>query len=519
MKKLILFCIAILLLATGTTNAQESYNERVKRYVEQYRTLALQEQMTSGIPACITLGQGILETEAGASELMTEANNHFGIKCNKGWDGPTFAHTDDAPNECFKKYTCAAESFKDHSLHLKKNPRYSPLFSLSTTDYASWAVCLKKCGYATNPQYAQKLIKIIEEFKLQQYTYLAMDSASALSLSAPVGTVSPAVTRPLQPEATVAVEERKEVITQPLTAPLATGEQINMDIDTADLVVRNNDDTTRSGSGKEEVVNGLRAFFALKDEMLLSYAVKYNVRYPKLLEMNDLADAPLPFDMYVYLEKKLTSGLRDTHTVLSGENMLMIAQSEGIQLKRLAALNMLPATPTDEPPAGTVLQLQKPNTSKADAKVKETPAHKENAIVTTEDTTSVRKDNYIVIDRTKPAVAATEPVDNVKPESPQVRPRAIRKDTLAATPTTDLGVAGYGDDRALKGADRPEAELKARQPESTRAAAGTKYHTVQKGETAYSISKKYGITIDQLYKWNNMDATGVKIGKALVVQE
>src|ERR1700722_8267000 len=109
MKRCVLFCIAIMLLMPGGARAQDGYNERAQKYIQQYSSLAILEQKKNGIPAAITLGQGILETEAGASELMTEANNHFGIKCNNHWDGPTFAHTDDAPDECFKKYTCAAE--------------------------------------------------------------------------------------------------------------------------------------------------------------------------------------------------------------------------------------------------------------------------------------------------------------------------------------------------------------------------------------------------------------------------
>ena len=104
-----------MLFIAARVDAQDSYNDRVKKYIEQYNQLALAEQRMSGIPACITLGQGILETEAGGSELMTEANNHFGIKCNSRWDGPTFTHTDDAPNECFKKYTCV--------VHLNKKTR------------------------------------------------------------------------------------------------------------------------------------------------------------------------------------------------------------------------------------------------------------------------------------------------------------------------------------------------------------------------------------------------------------
>ena len=104
-----------MLLVATSTFAQDSYSARARKYVDQYATLAILEQKKSGIPASITLGQGILETEAGISELMTAANNHFGIKCKNGYQGPSFSHTDDAPDECFKSYSCAAESFRDHS--------------------------------------------------------------------------------------------------------------------------------------------------------------------------------------------------------------------------------------------------------------------------------------------------------------------------------------------------------------------------------------------------------------------
>lgn len=170
-------CSIVILLMCTRVGAQDGFSERARKYVDEYASLAMAEQRRSKVPAAITLGQGILETEAGISELMTEANNHFGIKCKNGWTGPTFTHTDDAPDECFKKYTCAAESFKDHSDHLKRNQRYSVLFTLKQEDYKNWAVCLKKCGYATNPQYAQRLIKIIEDYGLQQYTLSAFDSS------------------------------------------------------------------------------------------------------------------------------------------------------------------------------------------------------------------------------------------------------------------------------------------------------------------------------------------------------
>ena len=121
-----------------------------------------------GIPASITLAQGILESGSGKSKLASEGNNHFGIKCHDTWNGATMHLDDDAPNECFRKYKSVDQSFEDHSLFLKK-PRYQELFGLEITDYKGWAQGLKKCGYATSPTYAKSLIDLIEKYNLTQF--------------------------------------------------------------------------------------------------------------------------------------------------------------------------------------------------------------------------------------------------------------------------------------------------------------------------------------------------------------
>src|ERR1700761_7108128 len=158
MQKWIISCITMLLCVVANVRAQDTYADKVAQYINQYKSLAIAEQKRSGVPASVILGQGILETDAGCSELVTGANNHFGIKCKKEWTGETFAHTDDAPNECFRKYKCAEDSYKDHSEYLRTSARYADLFKLSKTDYAAWAFGLKRCGYATSPTYAKRLI-------------------------------------------------------------------------------------------------------------------------------------------------------------------------------------------------------------------------------------------------------------------------------------------------------------------------------------------------------------------------
>lgn len=148
--------------------AQMKWNQRYQTYINQYRDLAIEQMLKFKIPASITLAQGLLESGAGYSELATKGNNHFGIKCHV-WTGRKTYHDDDEAQECFRAYNNVYESYEDHSLLLSRQPRYRSLFSLDGDDYKGWAHGLKKCGYATSPTYAQKLIGIIELYKLQQY--------------------------------------------------------------------------------------------------------------------------------------------------------------------------------------------------------------------------------------------------------------------------------------------------------------------------------------------------------------
>ena len=148
--------------------AAPKWNSRYQAYIDQYKDIAIEEMVRYGIPASITLAQGLLESGAGQSELALKGNNHFGIKCHN-WTGRTVYHDDDVRGECFRAYDSARESFEDHSKFLKSGSRYSSLFLLSQTDYKGWARGLKAAGYATNPVYAQSLIDIIEVYGLHQY--------------------------------------------------------------------------------------------------------------------------------------------------------------------------------------------------------------------------------------------------------------------------------------------------------------------------------------------------------------
>ena len=138
-------------------------------YIARYSGMAVEQMKQYGIPASITLAQGLLESDAGRSSLATKCNNHFGIKCHSDWTGRKMYHDDDERQECFRCYRDAQESFRDHSLFLASGARYKSLFKLGTTDYKGWAKGLKAAGYATSPTYADKLIELIERYGLDRY--------------------------------------------------------------------------------------------------------------------------------------------------------------------------------------------------------------------------------------------------------------------------------------------------------------------------------------------------------------
>jgi LysM repeat protein len=162
------FLIPILFLLLILPPLSSTFAQSPEAYIQKYSSIAQDQMRKYGIPASITLAQGILESGSGKSKLAVEANNHFGIKCHDTWSGATMHIDDDAPNECFRKYKSVDQSFEDHSVFLKK-PRYEELFVLEITDYKGWAQGLKKCGYATSSTYAKSLIDLIEKYELTQF--------------------------------------------------------------------------------------------------------------------------------------------------------------------------------------------------------------------------------------------------------------------------------------------------------------------------------------------------------------
>ncbi|MGM9803736.1 MAG: glucosaminidase domain-containing protein [Muribaculaceae bacterium] len=279
-------------------------------YIDRYCTLAQEQQQQHGIPASITLAQGLLESQCGESRLAKEGNNHFGIKCS-GWKGDTILQDDDERQECFRKYSSAQQSYEDHSLFLKRK-RYAPLFELNITDYAAWARTLKACGYATDPAYPDKLIRIIETYELFQY-----DDPNAQQLA-----------------------QKQEDTKQPEIS----------------------DDELAAEIAGEHTIRrrwGLYYIIAREGDTFESLAKELNIKANKLAKFNDLKkdDALAPGEVVWMQEKEKEAAMGcDTHVVKTGETLHSIAQVYGIRLKNLAKRNKIKENSTLQP--GTILRLR-----------------------------------------------------------------------------------------------------------------------------------------------------------------
>jgi LysM repeat protein len=284
----------------------------VEQYIDMYKEFAMEEMIRSGVPASITLAQGILEAEYGNSRLAKEANNHFGIKCKETWTGPTIRHTDDAPWECFRKYGTAAESYRDHSEFLRTRKHYAFLFDLDIMDYKSWAYGLKKAGYATNPRYPVILIGHIEKYNLHEYSVIAMKRKDDPQYGLVKNTDTSFQTK--KTEIPVAVVEQKSENTQvKISYPEGVFE-----------------------------INNTKVIYAKAGTPWMVIADQYKVALHHLFDFNELNEQEtVQQDQLVFLKRKRKKGGVEYHTVREGETLYSIAQSEGVRLSSLLDYNHL----------------------------------------------------------------------------------------------------------------------------------------------------------------------------------
>jgi LysM repeat protein len=371
-------------------------------YIDQYKDIAISEMKRTGIPASITLAQGIIESNSGESNLALNYKNHFGIKCKSDWKGETTYQDDDAKQECFRVYPNSNASYIDHSNFLKTRPNYAPLFELDPVDDSAWAYGLKKAGYATASDYPKKLLKVINDFELSQYNFpelafyddddtptqkvdtsvkiapieiadsiktnsvrsnlikidtvkkiedtlidtIQLSSVKGISSSDTINITAP---KAMNGIGSIAIEQVKDSAVK-IDAVLAidttkNNKEISLKevsiIDTSKLITNTQNSAAKFEYPKGKFkANQLLAIWAKAGSSFLDIANTYNIALYKLYDYNDLEETDLlAQDQILYLVPKRKEVSKKVHLVAAGETLYDISQNEGIQLNYLEAYN------------------------------------------------------------------------------------------------------------------------------------------------------------------------------------
>ncbi len=407
-------CLILFYFVLGLHTAH-AQSEATVVYIEQYKKIAVQEMKRTGIPASITLAQGILESNSGESNLAKKFNNHFGIKCKSDWKGETTFQDDDAKQECFRVYPTALASFKDHSDFLKNRPNYAPLFALDPVDDSAWAYGLKKAGYATATDYPKRILKIIDDYELSQYNFPELENEVEEETAKAVSDGPKAVAILPKKDTVVAIvkdtistKSLDTVIKQPVVAIDSIKKTTQAQIYAADTTnislskVKGIESTNSSSNSEIPSMKGLGVSKDTVKQVLFTITKKKVINYPKekfkinsvpvlwvkagssylqiaqihkislykLFVYNDMEEADVVSkDQLVFIAQKKKSGNKSIHTAKEGETLYEISQNEGIQLSYLKSYNKkLPNGPLKE---GTIVLLFKPRETKPEPSLRQ----------------------------------------------------------------------------------------------------------------------------------------------------
>ena len=324
------FLVVVMLAIVVGVSAKAAVRQTREEYVERYKHIAVAHMERYGIPASITMAQGILESDSGNSYLSQQSNNHFGIKCKKSWKGERVYHDDDAKGECFRAYPSVESSYADHAEFLDSSPRYDSLFSYPSNDYRRWARGLKAAGYATAPDYAERLIAIIESMGLYQ---LDQEDGAAIYSSA----------------------KNAKANSEKWFQQYSTAESENLINPDAYRV------TINSHKGYKVYRTNQTCYIVAKEgDSYTSLGKTFDISESTLRKFNDVSkDTPLAKGHIVYIERKKSSWLGNVrqHTVRHNETLHSLSQSYGIRQSKLARLNKLKSG--EEVAVGTVILLRK----------------------------------------------------------------------------------------------------------------------------------------------------------------
>lgn len=452
MYKYILF-LGVILWTVGSVKAQK---QSPQEYIAKFSELAVIEMHRSGVPASVTLAQGIIESNSGNSRLATQANNHFGIKCKQNWTGPSIYADDDAPNECFRAYNSPYESFVDHSDFLRTNWRYHPLFELDKTDFVGWCRGLKKAGYATNPQYDKILINLIEKYELFKFDKEALP-----------------------------------------------GKYVHLEVG--------------------QTVNNIPVKVVKPGETVASIAKENSVRDRHIRKWNDLpSDYELKGGEAVFLKPKRRKASVENHVVTEGESMWDISQKYGVKLKVLYRKNRMEVG--TQPAPGQKIEMQSKRSKEDEVKLAAEKRFEEsntNTFVNPHsNSVNIKKINF-----GKPgAIKTTEGVkadfhvvekgDNIYRISEKYQ--VFEEDILAWNKGLNPMNMQVGQKIMLipPSNNKPIIE----EVKKVAPTESNNIHVVEKGETMFSICRKYGISITQLREWNNLKNDSINIGQKLIIK-
>ncbi|MBU6325580.1 MAG: LysM peptidoglycan-binding domain-containing protein [Bacteroidetes bacterium] len=485
----------MLFLASLNVEAQPPQRKTAEQYIEEFRYAAMQEMRMYKIPASITLGQGLLESSCGNSRLAAECNNHFGIKCRKEWQGASCIEDDDAANECFRAYRNAMESYRDHSLFLSGSPRYQNLFTLDILNYKGWSQGLKSAGYATNPQYAVILNGIIAKYRLGKYDTMVIMGEEYFQ----------------KQNEGLQMANGLPVIYAPAGATpkdIADARQLGVW-----QIYRYNDlkrgDTLKPGEvvylkPKKRQASVPQHIYR-EGENLRDISQKYGIKLKRVYHLNGLEPGQLPKDgEALQLQKKnqsaqesgkpavmgnfeteapIQSSIQDTagglYTVKSGETLFGLARRWGIEPAKLAAINGLPQQ--------TVLKAGQLLVLRGDLK----PAKTE---------------------LSEPAKNATEMRQGMHVVMPGETLYSIAR--LYAVPLDSMMVWNGLSTPVLQSGQ----QLRVEAGKTKQTMEAEQYYTVQPGDTAFSIARKFGISLDELRLKNGLQDFQLKPGMKLRIR-
>lgn len=368
MVKKLLLLLAALLAAVIPAVAQ---NARAQAYVERYAGYAVLEMHRSGVPASITLAQGMLESGYGTSRLAREANNHFGIQCHRNWTGERIKEMDNGELRDFRVYDSPLDSYRDHSDFLRGNRRYASLFELKRTDYKGWAKGLKKAGYAENPKYADLLIDLVEQHDLTRYDKMSLADGEKLvkqagdreesepaAVSSDSGSKDKKSTKEERRRKRRRQQRRDEQILREGYEEIQT--ETPAALEAPKRVTKDDARVRFSMSRPMYRRGGTLCVQSVEGETYASIARSFNLFLREILRFNDLREErDLAPGTYVYIEAKARQAVRglNVHVVQPGETLWDIAQLYGVKEKSLRKLNGYGAD--DQPESGEMVRLRK----------------------------------------------------------------------------------------------------------------------------------------------------------------